>query len=184
VHSFHARRKYLQDIKQRNGETRRYLEEEQQAALTLQRELAEEAARTKFDQSIRKMHHLVSTSQIPGIFNSPYDTATAGPPSKDGVPLDDHLRSSIRTQVTDMGTHTHNKHSADTVMAPADEEEEASAAVGAGGAQGQQPQASRVLERVTEAKRPLQHSQGCQRAGGDGGSQPGECIRFCATCSD
>uniref|UniRef100_A0A8C6WIM7 Spermatogenesis associated 17 n=1 Tax=Neogobius melanostomus TaxID=47308 RepID=A0A8C6WIM7_9GOBI len=75
VHSFHARKRYLEDISLKNDQVRRDLDELEE----LQRrertclEIVKEQT-TKVYQAHR-LHHLLSTKQCPGVFNSPFRRA-------------------------------------------------------------------------------------------------------------
>lgn len=62
VHSFHARKRFLQQIAEKNAETRQMLQEEFRAAMEAQRASEEEKAKARFGATISKMHHLVSTA--------------------------------------------------------------------------------------------------------------------------
>lgn len=61
--------------------------------------MAEAQARKLFDSRIGNLHHLMSTAQQPGIFNSPYAVATGSLPVVMGMPLEDHLKATFRSQV-------------------------------------------------------------------------------------
>eukprot|EP00955_Chlamydomonas_euryale_P080648 363450-Chlamydomonas_euryale.AAC.1 len=45
-----------------------------------------------FAKRVGALHHLLSTSAQPGIFNSPYAASTGTLPAVGGVPLEEHLR--------------------------------------------------------------------------------------------
>lgn len=63
-------------------------------------QMAEEVARHMFDSKISKLHHLVSTAAQPSIFNSPYSLATGTMPTVAGLPVEEHLKASIKSQVS------------------------------------------------------------------------------------
>lgn len=95
---FYARKRYLAAVRTRNEELRAELAEEEARATAMQQQATEEAARKLFDDKISKLHHLLSTSAQPGIFNSPYSVATGTVPAVAGLPIEDHLREAYRTQ--------------------------------------------------------------------------------------
>jgi len=96
VHSFYARKAYLAHVAAKNAETRAMLEEEYHRAVAAQEDAAREKAQTRFGNTIQKMHHLVSTTAQPGIFNSPYAYVNGGPPAVGGVPVEAHLHGTTR----------------------------------------------------------------------------------------
>eukprot|EP00193_Tetraselmis_chui_P016555 CAMPEP_0177784202 /NCGR_PEP_ID=MMETSP0491_2-20121128/19554_1 /TAXON_ID=63592 /ORGANISM="Tetraselmis chuii, Strain PLY429" /LENGTH=412 /DNA_ID=CAMNT_0019304911 /DNA_START=162 /DNA_END=1400 /DNA_ORIENTATION=+ len=96
VHSFYARKAYLEMVAAKNAETRLMLEQEYQRAMVERETVAQEAAHARFGNTIQKMHHLVSTAAQPGIFNSPYSHVTGGPPAVAGVPVEAHLQDTVR----------------------------------------------------------------------------------------
>lgn len=61
--------------------------------------MAEDTARKLFDQKVGKLHHLLSTSSQPGIFNSPHAMASGTLPLVLGSPVEDHLKASFKSQV-------------------------------------------------------------------------------------
>ena len=62
VHSYFARKRFLQQIAEKNAEMRTILEEEFKAACATQYQVEEENASKRFGATIAKMHHLVSTA--------------------------------------------------------------------------------------------------------------------------
>lgn len=99
LHNFYARRQYLEAINAKNQETRQQLADEEQTTVNLQRKLAEEEAKLAFERKISRLHHLVSTTAQPGIFNSPYTIASGIIPLVAGKPVEEHLKSNIKQQV-------------------------------------------------------------------------------------
>mmetsp|Transcript_32957 Transcript_32957/g.78231 ORF Transcript_32957/g.78231 Transcript_32957/m.78231 type:complete len:292 (-) Transcript_32957:96-971(-) len=96
VHSFYARRRYLEEVARKNAETRAMLDEEFWRSLEQQKRSEEERARTRFGSTISQMHHLVSTFSQPGIFNSPYLEVSGGAPKVASLPIEEHLQRSAR----------------------------------------------------------------------------------------
>ncbi|KAJ8400301.1 hypothetical protein AAFF_G00396840 [Aldrovandia affinis] len=72
VHNYHARRHYLEGLARKNEQVRRDLEEfgEIQRRVREHSEM-ERKERERCDLA-QKMHHLLSTQQRPGVFNSPF----------------------------------------------------------------------------------------------------------------
>ncbi|EFJ43791.1 hypothetical protein VOLCADRAFT_95923 [Volvox carteri f. nagariensis] len=99
IHNYYARKRYLQQIKERNQHIRAELNLEAERAIIMQRQEAEERARKLFADKLSKLHHLVSTSVQPGIFNSPYSIATGTLPVIMGLTVEEHLKSTIKAQL-------------------------------------------------------------------------------------
>ncbi|KXZ56281.1 hypothetical protein GPECTOR_1g246 [Gonium pectorale] len=100
IHDYYARKRYLQQVKQRNHQIRAELNMEAERAIIMQRQEAEERARKLFADKLSKLHHLVSTSSQPGIFNSPYSIATGTLPVIMGLPVEDHLKTAVKSQLS------------------------------------------------------------------------------------
>ena len=64
------------------------------------KEQQEQAALAKFEKRFGKMHHLLSTSTLAGIYRSPYQTVTNTVPLLAGTPLEDHIRNNIKHVVS------------------------------------------------------------------------------------
>lgn len=96
THSFIARKQYIEVIKAKNDELARetdaFREEEMQR---LAQEM-DEKMHEEFWESCKGRHHLVSTFVREGVFNSPYAEFLGGVPSMDGIPIEEHLRDTIR----------------------------------------------------------------------------------------
>lgn len=100
VHDYYARKAYLRAVRERNEDIRSELAMEAERAILLQRQEAEERARRLFEEKVGKLHHLVSTANQPGIFNSPYGLATGTLPIIMGLPVEEHLKASMRAQLS------------------------------------------------------------------------------------
>ncbi len=60
----------------------------------------EEEARQRFQRRVAQLHHLLSTAARPGIFAAPFLPPLPGAaPAYGGLPLEDHVRKSMRLQV-------------------------------------------------------------------------------------
>ncbi|KAM4772366.1 spermatogenesis-associated protein 17 [Rhinophrynus dorsalis] len=72
VHNYYALKKYLDGVAIKNNIVRKELEEyaEMKAKEKMKKDMETEERKKEFQA--RKMHHLLSTEQIPGVFNSPY----------------------------------------------------------------------------------------------------------------
>ncbi|XP_036397431.1 spermatogenesis-associated protein 17 [Megalops cyprinoides] len=72
MHNYHARKRYLEGLKQKNEQVRKDLEE----FAELQRRVREVSTLEREEQEkqlqAQRMHFLLSTHQSPGVFNSPY----------------------------------------------------------------------------------------------------------------
>ncbi|KAJ1157600.1 hypothetical protein NDU88_010305 [Pleurodeles waltl] len=72
IHNFYALKKYLEGVDMKNQIVRKELEEfAAMKEMERHKKYLEEEERKKNDQA-RRMHHLLSTVQRPGVFNSPY----------------------------------------------------------------------------------------------------------------
>lgn len=72
IHNYYALKKYLEAIALNNEIVRRELEEFAEMKEKEEEKRALEKERKKKDYLARKMHYLLSTAQIAGIYNSPY----------------------------------------------------------------------------------------------------------------
>lgn len=72
IHNFYALKKYLEGVDMKNKIVRKELEEfAAMKEMERHKKYLEEEERKKNYQA-RRMHHLLSTVQVPGVFNSPY----------------------------------------------------------------------------------------------------------------
>ncbi|GLI65479.1 hypothetical protein VaNZ11_009017 [Volvox africanus] len=99
IHDYYARKRYLQQVRERNQHIRAELNLEAERAIIMQRQEAEERARNLFADKLSKLHHLVSTAVQPGIFNSPYSIATGTLPVIMGLTVEEHLKSTLKAQL-------------------------------------------------------------------------------------
>ncbi|GLC33151.1 Spermatoproteinsis-associated protein 17 [Pleodorina starrii] len=99
IHDYYARKRYLQQVKERNQHIRAELNLEAERAIIMQRQEAEERARKLFQDKLSKLHHLVSTTVQPGIFNSPFSIATGTLPVIMGLSVEEHLKSTLKAQL-------------------------------------------------------------------------------------
>jgi len=88
-HSFYERRAYLASVAAKD-ESVRELAESVADATYEERELTRhEAEQTEFNKLAKDLHHLVSTANTPGVFNSPYNVE---PIKAFGTPVEAHLK--------------------------------------------------------------------------------------------
>lgn len=99
IHDFYKRKRFLSRICEKNCAIRKELESSYAEAVAYQRSQEQEATRQHFQKTIKDLHHLVSTSATPGIFNSPYDVVNGSVYMMDDVPLEDWLRLARRAKV-------------------------------------------------------------------------------------
>ncbi|XP_043991463.1 spermatogenesis-associated protein 17 [Gambusia affinis] len=72
IHYFYARKRYLQQILMKNELLRKELDEIEKAQ-TREKEYLEATKEQKMKAyQAYRLHHLISTKQVPGVFNSPY----------------------------------------------------------------------------------------------------------------
>lgn len=96
VHDYYRRKEYLQKISERGQWTVAFLQREHAKKLTVQREDEEDQTREEFDNLAAELHHLVSTTTIPGVYNPPYTDAL---PRAFDKPIEQHLRDSCRIRL-------------------------------------------------------------------------------------
>ncbi|XP_040283545.1 spermatogenesis-associated protein 17 [Bufo bufo] len=72
VHNYYALKKYLEGVAMKNYFVRKELEEYTEMRSKEKRKKDLESAERVKEQRARRMHHLLSTEQIPGVYNSPY----------------------------------------------------------------------------------------------------------------
>ena len=63
------------------------------------KELEEQAVMARFQKRSSKLHHLLSTSTVAGIYRSPYQALTNTVPVLDKSPLEDQIRASRKKLV-------------------------------------------------------------------------------------
>lgn len=96
LHDFFARRKYLNGVAQRGSRTVDFLQKAQDTQQLQQLANEESQMRKEFDALCGQLHHLVSTHQIPGVYNPPYSDTL---PRAFEKPIEIHLRDSCRVRL-------------------------------------------------------------------------------------
>ena len=96
VFDYYARRKYLATLNDKNEAVKVQMEEYLKSSLLEERKRKEEAARAEFNEICKKVHHLSSTSAIPGIYNSPY-IGVGMKPQAFNIDIETHLKTSFKS---------------------------------------------------------------------------------------
>ncbi|CAE7365703.1 SPATA17 [Symbiodinium natans] len=96
VHDFYMRRDYLVKVEQRGKWTQDFLSAEHKEKLHAAKMEEEVKVREEFDNLAGDLHHLMSTSSIPGVYNPPYSDLL---PKAFEKPIEDHLRDACRVQL-------------------------------------------------------------------------------------
>jgi hypothetical protein len=71
-HDFYARKKYISAIAEKGDSLRQELQQKREEQYYENQRVEEEKKRLEFHRISQNLHHLVSTKQNPGIYNSPY----------------------------------------------------------------------------------------------------------------
>jgi len=96
LHDFYARRRYLDGVASRGDRTVTFLKKAQETQHAQQQAAEEAQMRKEFDVLCGQLHHLVSTTQIPGVYNPPYSDTL---PKAFEKPVETHLRDSCRVRL-------------------------------------------------------------------------------------
>ncbi|DBB13461.1 TPA: spermatogenesis-associated protein 17, variant 2 [Trebouxia sp. C0006] len=99
LHNFLQRKAYLAAVADSNARMRVLAEQELQASICAIKEQEEQAAMARFQKRSSKLHHLLSTSAVAGIYRSPYQALTNTVPVLDKSPLEDQIRASRKSLV-------------------------------------------------------------------------------------
>ncbi len=100
LHSFAARKAYLAAVAARNAEVRAEMAAAAEAALASQRGGRAVTARERFEERVGRLHHLVSTRAVPGIFSPPFEVAAGLVPVVEGLTIEEHLQRACRAQAS------------------------------------------------------------------------------------
>ena len=92
VHSFSARKKYINDVLAVNNKLLREMEANHREQQLQEESESLQVARRCFENTVKNLHHLTSTDSCRGIFNSAFDTVY-GAPTVGGHPIEAHLRA-------------------------------------------------------------------------------------------
>jgi hypothetical protein len=95
-HHMHARSEYLRDVGDKGERTNAFLERKYNDDLEKQKADIEARQRKEFKALTSHLHHLVSTSTIPGVYNPPYSDVV---PSAFGIPVEVHLRQTNQVRL-------------------------------------------------------------------------------------
>lgn len=95
-HHMRARASYLRSVEKRGNRTNRYLQKAFAEASAEYATDQDRRLREEFAALTSQLHHLVSTSQVPGVYNPPYSDVL---PSAFGEPVERHLRRSNQVRL-------------------------------------------------------------------------------------
>lgn len=87
-HDFYARKTYILAIAEKGERLREELQLRLEEQCVENQRAEDEKRRAEFHKVSQNLHHLLSTKQTPGIYNSPY---LAEPITAFGVPVEEHL---------------------------------------------------------------------------------------------
>lgn len=93
-HDYNARKAYIQSVMEKGNELREQLARHLAAQREEEARTREQKAKEEFRKVTENLHHLVSTANIPGIFNSPYMQDQL--PVAMGKPVEAHLRGAVK----------------------------------------------------------------------------------------
>lgn len=96
-HNYYARKAYIEAVVDKSEQLRKQLEEALHAQVDEAIAAQEQKARAEVQALSAKLHHLVSTKQAPGIYNSPMHDGFL--PTAFSIPIEQHLRNAIKPQV-------------------------------------------------------------------------------------
>lgn len=91
-HSYYERKAYLQAVAIKDQNVREVSEAVAERQYDERMQLQDEKERAEFDALTADLHHLRSTANIPGVYNSPY----VQPLQAFGATLEDHLQESFK----------------------------------------------------------------------------------------
>lgn len=90
----HLRKLYLKNVKAAGERVRQSMEEYSQRLRREEEEKLSAEKQAKFKNLTENLHHLVSTRQVPGVFNPP--TKLLDLPTVNDIPVETHLRGAVR----------------------------------------------------------------------------------------
>jgi len=89
AHDFYERKRYLTKVKQEGERTVEWLNNMRKEKIEQKNREDQESAKAQIGDICSGLHHLLSTQQIPGIYNSPYVEVV---PTAFGVPIEQALK--------------------------------------------------------------------------------------------
>lgn len=93
-HSYYERKAYLASVTLKEEKVRELSEAVAESVYHEREQLRMETDRAEFTTLAKDLHHLVSTSNIPGVFNSPYNVE---PVRAFGAPVESHLKQTFKS---------------------------------------------------------------------------------------
>ena len=109
IHDVAARRAYIQQVISQGEQLRRDVEQRQFDETNSKWKDDQDENKKTFSKAAARLHHLISTKSIPGVYNSPYWIRTVN-----GVPVEDHLSNGVK----DLQTLSSRKKKADLIRWP------------------------------------------------------------------
>jgi hypothetical protein len=100
-HDFFARKRYIRTVLHNSETLRQTLRSHEAALIEDARRREEEARAAEFKRVSQGLHHLLSTSTQPGVYNSPF--AADAPPVAFGKHVEEHLRDNTRELIATRG---------------------------------------------------------------------------------
>jgi hypothetical protein len=91
-HSYYERKAYLEAVAIKDQNVREVSEAVAERMYEERALLQDEKDRAEFEALTSDLHHLRSTSNIPGVYNSPY----VAPLQAFGAPIEDHLQNTFK----------------------------------------------------------------------------------------
>jgi len=90
-HNFYLRKAYLDSVADRGQALRSHLAQHHSRLTLAAEEAAVEARLDKFEGVVSSLHHMLSTTTIRGVYNSPYQHLA--PQTAFGLPIETHLKN-------------------------------------------------------------------------------------------
>lgn len=92
-HSYYERQAYLRSVAAKEEKVRELSEQLAESTYQEREQLRHETEQAEFSTLAKDLHHLVSTSNIPGVFNSPYNVE---PLRAFGAPVEAQIKTTFQ----------------------------------------------------------------------------------------
>lgn len=96
IHNVSDHKNFVRKLIETNNEAKKRLNEHYESLMKSEEQAAEEIAERHFKQHAGNLHHLVSTSAIPGVYRHPY----GGEETVLAIGAEEHIRSAVRDLLT------------------------------------------------------------------------------------
>jgi len=96
LHNYYGRKAYLERVEQRGEWTKEYLKQYEHNKVAEAKMEEEQEMRQQFDNLAGELHHLISTKNIAGVYNPPFNDML---PRAFEKPIEQHLRDSCRVRL-------------------------------------------------------------------------------------